>query len=217
MDRFFQVYRTTIDFREVIFHLLITALLCFLVSMLYLMVAQRRQEALRLARLFPLLGMGMALVGTVLGSSLAIAIGLVGAVSVVRYRAVISGLEALSFLFLAVAIGLAGGTGQLAIAGLALLPIAALLLLRHWWIQRRPVPLALRISGAYPAVADLLPKLQSAYPALQMRHADISTAQAEWRFSLPVHSPQEVLALHAFLSASAHGLQFSLSDEVEAA
>ncbi|HHG84146.1 MAG TPA: DUF4956 domain-containing protein [Bacteroidetes bacterium] len=217
MDRFFRIYRTTIDFREVIFHLAITAMLCFLIGLLYVSLNSRRSDHLRLARLFPLLGMGMALVATILGSSLAIAIGLVGTMSIVRFRAVISGLEPLSFLFLTIAIGLAGGTGQLAVAALALLLIAAVLYLRYWLQGRQPVPMHLHISGATTKVFALLPKLQSAFPKLQMQQAQVGKTQAEWRFSLPLNGPKEVLALHAFLSASAHGLQFSLSDAVETA
>ena len=85
LQRLLRLYSTTIDFREFLFHLGITALLCFAAGILYLSLSRNKVRALRFARLFPVMGMGMALVAAVLGSSLTVAIGLVEAVSMVRY------------------------------------------------------------------------------------------------------------------------------------
>ena len=66
------------------------------------------------------------LVITIVKSSIALSLGLVGALSIVRFRAAIKDPEELTYLFLAIAIGLAAGATQpitviIAFAGIILL------------------------------------------------------------------------------------------------
>jgi hypothetical protein len=214
LERLLRIYSTTIDFRESLFHLGITALLCFCAGILYLSLSRNKVQALRFARLFPLMGMGMALVAAVLGSSLTVAIGLVGAVSVVRYRGVFHDLQQLTFFFLIVALGLAGGTGQLGIALLGFPMIALALLLRSWW-QKRRGRLDLRLTGAPSEVQALLPQLQRDFPRLRLQNVHLDATAAEWRFSLFHPQPGDAIALQTRL-AHAPGLHFSLLEDLDA-
>ncbi len=77
----------------------------------------------KFAYLLPVLSMTTALVISVIKSSLALSLGLVGALSIVRFRAAIKEPEELLYLFIAIAIGLAVGADQrlLAIAGALLI------------------------------------------------------------------------------------------------
>mgnify|MGYP001441553895 CR=1 FL=1 len=65
------------------------------------------------SRTFPLILMTTLLVISVVKSSLALSLGLVGALSIVRFRAAIKEPEELVYLFLIITIGLAAGAGQL--------------------------------------------------------------------------------------------------------
>jgi hypothetical protein len=213
LQRLYRLFSTTIDYREFILHLAITALLCFLVGILYVVVAPRPQKALRLARIFPVLGLTMALAVTVLGSSLAIAIGLVGAVSVVRYRAVINDLEQLSFILLTVATGLACGSAHLLLVVAALPLIGGLLLLRHYVLRKRS-RLQVLLHGSPAQVQAMLPGLREEFPGLRLRHAHLQNESAEWRFSLLKARPGDLLALYDRL-AQTPGLRISLREDTD--
>jgi hypothetical protein len=65
---------------------------------------------------FPLLTLVTICVISVVKSSLALSLGLVGALSIVRFRAAIKDPEELVYLFLCIAVGLALGAGKLASA-----------------------------------------------------------------------------------------------------
>lgn len=91
----------------------------------------------KLAALLPVLSMTTALVISVIKSSLALSLGLVGALSIVRFRAAIKEPEELLYLFIAIAIGLAVGADQRLIAIVGVLLILAFLLARSM-LTRKP-------------------------------------------------------------------------------
>jgi hypothetical protein len=96
------------------------------------------------------------LVISIVKSSLALSLGLVGALSIVRFRAAIKEPEELSYLFLAIALGLGFGAKQWRITLIAFAAISVLLLLR----RRRhadagPQHLFLSVSSEDPAKVGL--------------------------------------------------------------
>jgi len=66
------------------------------------------------AQVFPFIVMTTILIITIVKSSLALSLGLVGALSIVRFRTPIKEPEELAYLFMAIAIGLGLGADQLA-------------------------------------------------------------------------------------------------------
>lgn len=72
-----------------------------------------------LSRLFPVLVVIVCLIITVVKSSLALSLGLVGALSIVRFRTPIKEPEELVYLFMAIAIGLGLGANQVALTVVA--------------------------------------------------------------------------------------------------
>jgi hypothetical protein len=90
-----------------------------------------RQE---FAQVFPFVLLTTVLIITIVKSSLALSLGLVGALSIVRFRTPIKEPEELAYLFISIAMGLGLGANQTiptVIAGLAILVMVALLNLRR--------------------------------------------------------------------------------------
>ena len=81
------------------------------------------------SRTFPLILMTTLLVISVVKSSLALSLGLVGALSIVRFRAAIKEPEELIYLFLIIGIGLAAGANQFLVAIIATVFISLILIL----------------------------------------------------------------------------------------
>jgi len=82
------------------------------------------------AQVFPFILLTTTLIITVVKSSLALSLGLVGALSIVRFRTPIKEPEELAYLFFAIAMGLGLGADQRAptvVAGVAILGVIALL------------------------------------------------------------------------------------------
>ena len=72
--------------------------------------------------------------------TMALSLGLVGALSIIRFRAAIKEPEELSYLFLAISVGLGFGAEQTVITMLAFFVMLAILTGRHWVRQREERP-----------------------------------------------------------------------------
>jgi uncharacterized membrane protein YhiD involved in acid resistance len=97
-------------------NLLIGAVLGFVLAWHYKRFGKTYSNRSQLAQVFPLIVLTMVLIISVVKSSLALSLGLVGALSIVRFRTPIKEPEELSYLFLAIGIGLALGADQRAAA-----------------------------------------------------------------------------------------------------
>ena len=84
----------------------------------------------KLARLFPIIAATTMLVIFVVKSSIALSLGLVGALSIVRFRTPIKEPEELIYLFIAIAIGIGVGAGETTVTILSLAGILLFLALR---------------------------------------------------------------------------------------
>jgi uncharacterized membrane protein YhiD involved in acid resistance len=105
-----------------LFSLIICAVLSFLLGKIYAKYGNSLSNRKSFARNFLLLALTTMFIITVVKSSLALSLGLVGALSIVRFRSAIKEPEELTYLFLNIAIGLGCG------AGLSLLTIIAFVL-----------------------------------------------------------------------------------------
>ena len=95
-----------------IFNLILTGLLSYLLGKIYIRYGMSLSNRKDFARNFVLLGLATMLIITIVQSSLALSLGLIGALSIVRFRAAIKEPEELIYLFLTIAIGLGMGADQ---------------------------------------------------------------------------------------------------------
>lgn len=95
----------------VILNLLLCAVLVSLVAWFYKNYSRSLGGKEHVGSILPLIGLTVFMVITVVKSSLALSLGLVGALSIVRFRTPIKEPEELGYLFLTIAIGLGCGAG----------------------------------------------------------------------------------------------------------
>ena len=107
-----QVQISAFNFVEAI---LLATILSILIQFVYLKFSTSLSNKLEFSKNFIILGVATTLVITIVKSSLALSLGLVGALSIVRFRAAIKEPEELVYLFLIIATGLGCGSGQLKI------------------------------------------------------------------------------------------------------
>lgn len=95
-----------------IINLLLGAIFAHILSWHYIRLGKTFSNRAELAQVFPLVIMATLLIISVVKSSLALSLGLVGALSIVRFRTPIKEPEELSYLLFAIAIGLGFGADQ---------------------------------------------------------------------------------------------------------
>lgn len=110
--------------------LLTAALLGWILGQAYIRFGTALSNRRQFARNFLLLTVTTALIISIVKSSLALSLGLVGALSIVRFRAAIKEPEELAFLFLAISVGLGMGAGQGLVTVVAFVLILGLIALR---------------------------------------------------------------------------------------
>jgi hypothetical protein len=101
-----------ISFDTFIYSLILSFLLSHLVSLVYNRTSGSLSNKEDFSRLFVPFCLSTTLIITVVKSSLALSLGLVGALSIVRFRAAIKEPEELIYLFIVITIGLGSGANQ---------------------------------------------------------------------------------------------------------
>jgi len=110
--------------------LIFAGLLSYILSRIYIKYGNSLSNRKLFGKNFFLLTMTTMMIISIVKSSLALSLGLVGALSIVRFRAAIKEPEELSYLFLAIGIGLGFGANQGVITTIAFFIIAGVIVLR---------------------------------------------------------------------------------------
>lgn len=120
-----------------VLNLAIGLILALLVAWYYEHYGQSLSNRRKFSQLLPVLTLTTAIVISIVKSSLALSLGLVGALSIVRFRTAIKEPEELLFLFIAIAIGLGVGADQRWAVVVGVLAILGTMALRAL-LQRKP-------------------------------------------------------------------------------
>ncbi len=119
-----------------VLNLLLAALLSFILSRIYLKYGTTLSNRKLFGRNFLLITMTTMLIISIVKSSLALSLGLVGALSIVRFRAAIKEPEELAYLFIAIAIGLGLGADQAKITIIAMIIISLIIVIRQQFSKK---------------------------------------------------------------------------------
>lgn len=139
-----------------IINLLLAAILSYLLSRFYIKYGNSLSNRSDFAKNFIVITMTTMLIISIVKSSLALSLGLVGALSIVRFRAAIKEPEELAYLFLTIAIGLGFGADQRIITLIAFsIILGAIWLKNHSRLNEENQNLYLTINSHNPRKAEL--------------------------------------------------------------
>ena len=133
LENFFLNSNIDINFSNFFIAILLSLILAYAVKITYIKVGRALNDKDYFSDTFIPLAIVTTLVITVIKFSLALSLGLVGALSIVRFRAAIKEPEELVYLFLVISIGLANGANQFLLAIIATLIIVTFLLIRGYY------------------------------------------------------------------------------------
>ena len=150
LENFFLNSNIDINFSNFFIAILLSLILAYAVKITYIKVGRALNDKDYFSDTFIPLAIVTTLVITVIKFSLALSLGLVGALSIVRFRAAIKEPEELVYLFLVISIGLANGANQFLLAIIATLIIVTFLLIRGYYQSKN------RSSFQFSADANIL-------------------------------------------------------------
>jgi len=127
---------TQLDLIPVLFGFFMCVLMSFIVRDFYIRRSFSLTGKMHIGSIIPVLSAVVFLVIIVVKSSLALSLGLVGALSIVRFRTPIKEPEELVYLFLSIAIGLGYAAGQVLITTIVTLSI---LFIIYIWLSNRKI------------------------------------------------------------------------------
>ena len=127
---------TQLDLSSTLFSFFMCVLMSFILRDFYIKRSFSLTGKMHIGSIIPVLSAVVFLVIIVVKSSLALSLGLVGALSIVRFRTPIKEPEELVYLFLAIAIGLGYAAGQILITTILTLSI---LFIIYVWLSNRKI------------------------------------------------------------------------------
>ncbi len=200
-----------------IVNFLLAALLSFILSRVYVKFGTSLSNRELFGRNFVLLSMTTMLIITIVKSSLALSLGLVGALSIIRFRAAIKEPEELSYLFLAIAVGLGMGANQAVITIIGFVVMAGVLSARSFVRDKEPeANLYLTVSGirsdelALPRVLEIIGKHAL---NVRLRRFDETEKLVEASFQAQFQSSTKVNTCVRRLRDLNEGMKISLVDD----
>ena len=111
-------------------NLILAGVLAWLLSLVYIRYGNSISNRKIFANNIVLLAVTTMVIITIVKSSLALSLGLVGALSIVRFRTAIKEPEELAYLFMAITIGLGLGADQVALVFVAFISIIVFIVIR---------------------------------------------------------------------------------------
>ena len=166
-----------VSLNSLLWNLLICMVLSAIMCWHYSARAKHRYLRRDLGLVLPIVCLTTLLVISVVKSSLALSLGLVGALSIVRFRTPIKEPEELAYIFLAIAIGLALGADQIEVAVVAL-PIILTVISLIDRLKKNSDPvggnliLSIEVNQEEPISDKIFEMIESAMPKANIRRID---------------------------------------------
>ena len=131
LENFFFNSNVEINLLNFFYAIILSLILSYLVKFTYVKVGKSLNDKSYFSDTFIPLALITTLVITVIKFSLALSLGLVGALSIVRFRAAIKEPEELVYLFFVISIGLSNGANQFLLSIFATVVIVSFLFVRY--------------------------------------------------------------------------------------
>ena len=208
--------RIEISVGAFVVNLALAAVLAWLLGWVYVRYAGTLSNRRAFASNFLLLTTTTTLIISIVKSSLALSLGLVGALSIVRFRAAIKEPEELAFLFLAIAIGLGLGADQRIITLVAFAGIVPLIVIKGamWRRSEQPtVHLIVHVEERESLPLERIVEILDAHCSeLNLQRFDDAGQSLEAAFAVSYASFEQLAASASALRSAGEGVEVSFLD-----
>lgn len=218
-ERYIQEFSNNVPLGEFLLNILVTAILVSLLRIFYIRFGNAISNRRRFSDNFLPLALGTLLIITIVKSSIALSLGLVGALSIVRYRAAIKDPEELTYLFIVIGIGLAGGANQPLLAILAFALITIILYIGKVISGKTPFRheerLFVNISTDLSDLEQITKILTDTLPYVELKRMDTLEVGLDLSFICKAESIAQINTLRNKVSALSKSTRLSIIDQPE--
>ena len=197
-------------------NILISLLLSLILTYIYRRYGRSISNRREFSSIFPILTMTTMFIISIVKSSLALSLGLVGALSIVRFRSAIKEPEELVFIFLAMSIGLGLGANQVLLSFISTAIIIFFIIIRGKKKSLRSstnislmISYPLRESSEFEKILDVIKKYCE---TVNLRRYTENNKVLESVFILDLASFQSISKLQKNLSSEFPGIEIDFVD-----
>ena len=207
-----------ISVNSLITNLLIGTLLSLILTWHYLRNAKHKFIRRDIGFVLPILCLTTLVIITVVKSSLALSLGLVGALSIVRFRTPIKEPEELAYIFLSIAVGLALGANQVEVVSVSIPLILFIISGINYFkksktITNNQVLLNLEVDGHKYQVEDVLDLIETIKLNSDIRRIDEEGGKISLVFFINLEHKRSLINFCQKFKNSFEGGRYSIIDE----
>ena len=199
LDQLFEKFNNNIDIDFFILNLVVATVLALVLAQFYIRFGNAVANRRKFASNFIPLAITTVLIVTIIKSSIALSLGLVGALSIVRFRAAIKDPEELIYLFLVISIGLATGANYPILATIAVSVILILLyinyLLQSKHAHQKDNSMYVNIASAATSVDAFLDIVNKHMQYVELKRLDRSKEGIDVTFICKTESIQALTSM----------------------
>ncbi len=204
-----------LELDTVLLNLVLAVVTSFILSRVYVHWGASLSNRRKFASNLPLVTVTTTFIILVVRSSVALSLGLVGALSIIRFRAAIKEPEELAYLFFAISLGIGLGDNQRAITLLAMVVVVALVgLARVFRHTQADVNLHLTIASRFPKaeLPAVMKTLESHCSRLRLLRYDETEEALEISFVVEFRQTADLARARAALQALSPTMEISFLD-----
>lgn len=206
-----------LNHQQFLLNALLAALLAWLLSIFYSKYGRSVANRTAFSENFILLALVTMLVIYIVKSSIQLSLGLVGALSIVRFRAAIKEPEELVYLFLTIGIGLGMGANQTVITILAFVLIMAVLfiqaLMKKRTTMKSPENMFLNISSKALTPQEVNTILSNLFSFVELKRMDQFKGKLDLSYIVETEDINQVVKAKEQLTEKDADINFSFMEQ----
>lgn len=203
--------------QQFLFNALATAVLAYLLGRFYARYGEAVSNRKKFGNNFMLLALATMLIIYIVKSSIALSLGLVGALSIVRFRAAIKEPEELIYLFFTIGIGLGMGANQTVVTLIAFTLIMSLLIIRAMLLRKpsikSPENMFISISTKSMEVESINDILSKNFSFIELKRMDQFNGQLDLSYIIETNDIKNIVKAKDQLIEKSPDLNFSFIEQ----
>ena len=222
-EEFLAISGSNIPLSIFFLNILMAVVLSSILRWIYIQYGTSLSNRRMFAKNFVIISLTTMVIITIVKSSLALSLGLVGALSIVRFRAAIKEPEELSYLFLAIAIGLGFGANQFTVTVVGFIVITLVIIANNYFSSKsiigelkEDVHLFLKVtsnsSGSSVNLEKVINLLSDRCIAVDLKRLDQSEGIFEASFLIEVDNSSDLTSISDALTEIEPTIEISFID-----
>jgi len=216
-EQYIQEFTNTVSFRDFLVNIIVTAILVTLLRIFYIRFGNAISNRVKFSNNFLPLALATMLIIMIVKSSIALSLGLVGALSIVRFRAAIKDPEELTYLFFVIGLGLAGGANQPVLAIVSFVFIILLLFVNKLMSKqsafKKEDRLYVNISTDITDLNQITTLLSNTLPYVELKRLDTLETGLDLSFICKANSLEQINTIKNDITQLSKSTRLSIIDQ----